>query len=181
MNGGAPVSTQHATSTRRRFWSRRRAALTTVLVGVIAASSTYLYVLYFEPRTSCTVLHDQTGQVQWTLRNATYGSLQYSCFQFEHSGHGQLGFAATPIAVDIIWANGDMNAVGCHPFLGIGYCPSDTYGEMVIAWNSTHGTWGFNYTEDAYGYYAIAFGFRWENNTLPPPQEWVNFTLEYGQ
>ena len=152
-----------------------------VVVVILASVLTYTYVLYFEPRTSCSILEGQSGKAYWTLTNATSpGDAQRSCYQFEDSGHGALTFAANPSPVDITQSNGYLNSEFCHPFLGIGNCPQGGMATLVIAWNSTSGAYHFNYTADAYGENGIAFGFLWENHTAPLPNERVSFTLTYG-
>ena len=156
--------------------------MTLALVGILVAGSAYVYVVYFEPQTSCRILQGSSGVVYWTLRNATPESSNTSqtCFQFEQSGHGQLVFGAGPRAVDITMTNGFLNSDSCRAVEFGEYCPRYSEATLVIAWNTTSGVWEFNHTADAYGTYAMAFGFVWENQTSPPPQEWVNFTLSYG-
>ena len=166
----------------RGFWSRRRAVIVIILAVATVAVSTDVYVLYFEPRTSCTILAEQSGEVHWSLRSATSpGDAQRSCYQFSNAGQGLLSFTSTPSTVDLTESFGNLNSEFCHPFLGIGNCPEGGMETTVIAWNSTAGSWHFDYSTDAYGENGIAFGFWWKNGTSPTPGEWVNLTLTYGQ
>ncbi len=155
------------------------------LAGVGVLASVYTYVTYYEPRTSCTILNGPSGSVSWTERNASRYPLPTggpSCFQFTSSGHALLSFVASPTPVDIGWVAGDLNAdyPTCTQSLPGTHCHGGMVETTWVAVNSTSGEWSFTHSADAYDWYGTAFYFKYEVHTSPPPQEWVNFTVNYG-